>query len=153
MATGSYVVAREGAGMPKRQLEPSGSADGAPSTAGDVVLKVQPASDGDNADLAELTQRLRTRLLDLDVDAVDPVADISPAEGAKGLETLVGWLAVRLGKEALRQVIGEVVAWATRANHTVEVSYQGDSLKVSGVTSAQQERLINDFLARHAPRS
>jgi hypothetical protein len=68
------------------------------------------------------------------------------------LETLVGWLAVRLGKEALRQVIGEVIEWATRTNHTVEISYQGDSLKVSGVTSAQQERLINDFLDRHAPR-
>jgi hypothetical protein len=136
--------------MPNRQPELSGAA----GTTGDVVLKVQPASDGDDAELAELTQRLRSRLLGLDVDAVDPIADTSPpAEGAKGLEALAGWLAVRLGKEALRQVIGQVVEWATRTNHTVEISYQGDTLKVTGVTSDQQERLINDFLDRHAPRS
>lgn len=138
--------------MPNRQPELSGAAGGGPGAAGDVVLRVQPASDGDDAELADLTRRLRSRLLDLDVDAVDPVADTSPTEGAKGLETLVGWLAVRLGKEALRQVIAGVIEWATRTNHTVEISYQGDSLKVSGVTSAQQERLINDFLDRHAPR-
>lgn len=138
--------------MPSGQPELPGAADGVPGMTGDVVLRVQPASDGDDAELADLTQRLRSRLLDLDVDAVDPVADTSLTEGAKGLETLVGWLAVRLGKEALRQVIGEVIEWATRTNHTVEISYQGDSLKVSGVTSAQQERLINDFLDRHAPR-
>ena len=138
--------------MANQQPDLSGVARGVLPKAADVVLRVQPWSDGDDAELADLTQRLRTRLLDLDVDAVDPVADISPAEGAKGLETLIGWLAVRLGKEALRTVIGEVVDWATRAGHTVEVSYDGDSLKVSGVTSAQQERIINDFLARHAPR-
>jgi len=138
--------------MPSRQPERSGEAVDAPGSAGDVVLKVQPVSDGDDAELADLTQRLRSRLLDLDVDAVDPVADTSPAEGAKGLETLVGWLAVRLGKETLRQVIGEVIEWATRTNHVVEIRYRDELIKVNGVTSTQQERLINDFLDRHAPR-
>lgn len=83
---------------------------------------------------------------------VDPVADTSEPEGAKGLETLIGWLAVRLGKEGLRAVIAAVVNWATRSGHSIVVTIDGDVLKVSGVTSAQQERVINDFLARHAPR-
>jgi hypothetical protein len=123
-----------------------------PELSGDVVLRIQPASDGDDVELANLTQRLRAQLLDLDVDGVSPVADTSQQEGAKGLETLVGWLAVQLGKEGLRKVIGGVVEWATRTSHTIEIMYQGDSLKVTGVTSAQQERLINDFLARHPSR-
>jgi hypothetical protein len=118
----------------------------------DLVLHIQPTPNGDDEELAGLTQRLRAQLLDLDVDSVDPVADASTAEGAKGLEALIGWLAVRLGKEGARTVIASVVNWATRTGHNIEVSYNGDVLKVSGVTSAQQERVINDFLARHAPR-
>lgn len=118
---------------------------------GDLVLQVEPAPDGDDGEVAELTQRLRAQLLELDVDSVDPIADTSEVAGAKGLETLVGWLAVRLGKEGLRTAVAAVVNWATRTGHNVEVSYDGDVLKVSGVTSAQQERIINDFLDRHAP--
>lgn len=137
--------------MANQQPDLSGVARGVPPKAADVVLRVQPWSDGDDAELANLTQRLRTQLLDLDVDAVDPVADTSQPEGAKGLESLIGWLAVRLGKEGLRTVIGAVVDWATRTGHSIEVSYDGESLKVSGVTSAQQERIIDDFLTRHAP--
>jgi hypothetical protein len=92
-------------------------------------------------------------LLDLDVDDVVPVTDTSAPEGVKGLQALVGWLAVRLGKEALRNVISAVVEWVTRTNHTVEIAYEGRSLKVTGVTSAQQERLIDDFLAGHSSSS
>ena len=117
-----------------------------------LVLRVQWASDDDDDELAELTQRLRTQLLELDVESVDPVADTSQQEGAKGLETLIGWLAVRLGEEGLRTVIAAVIGWVTRTGHSVEVSYNGDVLKVTGVTSAQQERVINDFLAHHASR-
>ena len=90
---------REGRACRVGRPKPSDAAGGVPRTAGDVVLEVQPASGGDDAELADLTRRLRTRLLDLDVDAVDPVAGPSPAEGAKGLETLVGGPAmVRLGE-------------------------------------------------------
>ena len=138
--------------MASQQPELSGIGHDLPGHTADVVLRVQPRPDGDDAELASLTQRLRTRLLDLDVDAVDPVADTSRPEGAKGLETLIGWLAVRLGKEALRTVIGGVVDWATRTNNTVEITYQNESLKVSRATAAQQERLIDDFLTRNAPR-
>jgi len=88
----------------------------------------------------------------LDVDSVDHVADTSAPEGAKGLETIVGWLAVKLGKEGLRTVLGAVVDWATRTGHSIEVTCDGETLKVTGVSSAQQERIINDYLARHAPR-
>jgi hypothetical protein len=47
-------------------------------------------------------------------------------------------------------VVGAVVSWATRTGHSVEVTIEGETLKVNGVTSAQQERIINEYLARHA---
>ena len=138
--------------MAGQQPELSGLEHDLPRHTADIVLRVQPRPDGDDAELASLTQRLRTQLLDLDVDAVDPVADTSQPAGAKGLETLIGWLAVRLGRETLRTVIGGVVDWATRTNNTVEITYQNKSLKVSRATAAQQERLINDFLTHYPPR-
>jgi hypothetical protein len=118
-----------------------------------LVLVVQPTADEDDEELAELTSRLRAQLLDLDVDAVDPVTDERAAERGKGLETLIGWLAVRLGKEGLRSVLAAVVTWATRTGHTVEISYGSDKLKITAATPEQQERLVNDFLARHSPGS
>ena len=45
--------------------------------AGDLVLQIEPAAGGDAGEVAELTQRLRAPLLDLDVDSVDPIADTS----------------------------------------------------------------------------
>jgi hypothetical protein len=117
-----------------------------------LVLQVQLTSDSDDEELTEATQRLRTVLLDLDVDSVEPLPETDVSEGAKGVGTLVGWLAVRFGKEGLRTLVAGLVGWATRTGHNIEISYGGDVLKVSGVTSAQQERVINDFLARHAFR-
>jgi hypothetical protein len=117
-----------------------------------LTLQVEPTSDGDDEELARLTQRLRSQLLELDVDSVEPVTNTVDSDRAKGLEALVGWLVVRLGTEGLRTVVGAVVGWATRTGYNVEVSYGGDVLKVNRATSAQQERLINDFLARQAPR-
>jgi hypothetical protein len=116
-----------------------------------LVLRVQPDADGNDEELAELAGRLRVQLLHLDVDSVDPVADDREAARAKGPEALVGWLAVHLGTEGIRTVIATVIGWATRTGHDVEISYGGDTLKVTGVTAAQQERVINDFLARHSP--
>jgi hypothetical protein len=116
-----------------------------------LVLKIESAADEDDEELAEQAGRLRAQLLSLDVDSVDRVADDQQVEGAKGLEALIGSLAVRLGVEGLRTVVSSVVAWASRTGHNVEISYGGDTLKVSGVTSAQQERIIDDFLAHHSP--
>ena len=90
-------------------------------------------------------------LLDLEVESINPVAKSTEADGGKGLGTVIGWLAVQVGTlESLRSVIAAVVGWATRTGHTVQVNYGGDQLVVKGVTSAQQERIIDSFLARHA---
>jgi hypothetical protein len=118
-----------------------------------LVLQVQQLPDGDDEELSELTQQLRAQLLELDVDSVDLVVGTSAPGGAKGLQTLIGWLAVRFGKEGLQTVVAAVAGWAGRTRHDVEMTWDGDTLKVSGVTSAQQERIINEFLARHAPRA
>jgi hypothetical protein len=115
-------------------------------------VRVRPAPDGDAEELAELTGRLRAELLDLDLGSVDLPADEAVPGQAKGLAALVGWLTVRFGTaEGLRAAVAAVRGWAVRTNRTVEVSVDGDVLKLTGVTSQQQDRVIDGWLARHAP--
>jgi hypothetical protein len=119
----------------------------------DIVLQVLPATDEETEQLAEAAGRLRVELLDLDVQDVNLVTDTTAPEGAKGLETLAGWLGVYLGKEALRIVLAKVADWASRNDRTVEVKSGNDVLKLGKATKEQQEKIINAWLAAHAPGS
>jgi hypothetical protein len=119
-----------------------------------MLVRVHQDLEGDSEELDRLTDLLRRELLDLDVDAVDSVEQEQPPDDAKGIAFLSGLLAVRFGGvETLRAVLGAVRSWATRTHREVEVTYGGDVLRLTGVTSAQQERLIDDWLARHATDS
>jgi hypothetical protein len=119
---------------------------------GGVWVRVLPAPDGDAEELAELTGLLRAELLDLDAGSVDLPADEAAPGRAKGLAALVGWLTVRFGTaEGMRAAVAAVRGWAARTNRTVEVSVGGDVLKLTGVSSEQQDRVIDGWLARHAP--
>jgi len=118
---------------------------------GGLTVQVQPDPGGDEDELMEFTGRLRAELLELDVAAVDPVSEATPPEQAKGLATLAGWLVVQFGSiEGLRAVVDVVRGWTARTNREVEITYGGDALKLTGVTSAQQEKIIDGWLARHA---
>jgi hypothetical protein len=117
-----------------------------------LILQVLPLADSDAEDLADLAGRLHAELLGVDGASVAPFpADAAP-EGAKGLGDLAGWLLVQFGTlDGLRTVVAAVRGFASRTGRTVEVSIGGDELKVTGATSQQQEKIINAWLARHAP--
>jgi hypothetical protein len=116
-----------------------------------LILQVLPVADSDAEELADLAERLRAELLGVDAASVAPLtAEAAPA-GAKGLGALAGWLAVQFGTlDGLRAVVAAVRGWTTRTGRVVEVSIGGDALKVTGVTSQQQEKIIDAWLARHA---
>lgn len=114
-----------------------------------LVLQVRPAAEDDAAALAELTGWLRAELLDLDVQGVDRLPGEAVPPGAKGVAAVAGWLWVQLGPEALRVVLAKVADWASRNDRVVEVSYSGDTLKLSRATREQQDKIIDGWLARH----
>jgi hypothetical protein len=116
----------------------------------ELTLQVQPFPDGDADELMAITGRLRSELLQLDVAAVDPVGEAAAPERAKGLADLAGWLVVQLGTvSGLRVVVEAVGGWAARTHREVEINYGGDVLRVTGVSSAQQERIVDAWLVRH----
>ncbi|MEU8512483.1 hypothetical protein AB0C76_12930 [Kitasatospora sp. NPDC048722] len=117
-----------------------------------LLLHVRPDTGLDPDELTELTARLRTELLDdLDLTDAEPVEEESAPEDAKGLGSLAGVLLVHfVDLDMLRAVVTSVRNWVGRTGHVVELSYGGDTLKVTGATAKQQETMIDDWLARHA---
>ncbi|MFC5379361.1 hypothetical protein [Aquipuribacter nitratireducens] len=118
-----------------------------------VLVHVEGPPDGDAEELAELVHLLRQDLLDLDVDAVDPVEADSAPEGAKGVTAAAGWLAVQLGPTALKALVRRIAAWASPPGRSVEIVLGDDTLKVTGLDDTQQQRLIDEWLERQAARA
>ncbi len=117
-----------------------------------LILQVLPVADSDVEELADLAWQLHAELLGVDAASVAPLTVDAAPDGAKGLGTLAGWLAVQFGTlDGLRAVMATVRGWASGTGRTVEVSIGGDVLKVTAVSSQQQEKIIDAWLARHGP--
>jgi hypothetical protein len=120
--------------------------------AGGLIVQVLPVADSDAEELADLAGRLHAELLGVDAVSAGPLTAAAAPEGAKGLGTLAGWLLVQFGTlDGLRAVVAAVHGWTTRTGRTVEVSVGGDTLKVTAVSSQEQEKIIDAWLARHGP--
>jgi hypothetical protein len=121
---------------------------------GNVSVELHAGTDTDAEELAELTGQLCSELLDLDVDAVEQATGGEVPEDSKG----VGWLAagelvVRLvaSPEVFMSLIGGIRSWLGRNRvRSVKLTLEGDSLEVTGMSSAEQDRLIDLWVTRHA---
>ena len=123
----------------------------------DEELCLQISEEGADAQrLATLTGYLRTELLQLDVENVTaPHAGEAPP-GARVVDVAaVGALLIALGQsiEGLRSVVSVIRGWLRRGEgtrRTVRLELDGDVLELSQANAADQERLIELFLKRHA---
>ena len=117
-----------------------------------LILQVLPAADSDAEELADLAAELYAELLSVDAASVAPLSAEAAPGGAKGLGDVAGWLVAQFGTlDGLRALVAAVRRFASRTGRTVEVSIDGDHLKVTGATSQQQEEIIDAWLARHGP--
>lgn len=115
----------------------------------DLLMQVTAVVDGDE-EAAGLARRLRAELLDLDVEAVEPVSGGVAPEGVKGASNLAATLVVRWGAAGMQAVLAKIRDWVLRNGRSVEVTIDGDTVKVTGASWEQQEKIINVWLARHA---
>ena len=120
-------------------------------------LRVQvDAEDADAEEIAELTQQLRRALLELDVDAVEPMPEGNAPPGTKAGEALaLGALLVSLVNASglLAAVVDAIQSRvAGRGPRSVRLELDGDVLEVSGISSRRQDQLIKVWLDRHAGR-
>ena len=119
----------------------------------ELSVTVQATADTDTEELAQLTSRLRDELLSLDVDTVHLASGGDAPDSSKGIDLLAaGGLVVRfaLRQELLRSVIDGIRSWLTRQHaRSIKLTLDGDSLELTGVSSAQQDRLVELWVMRH----
>ena len=119
-----------------------------------LAAVVDAGADSDAEELAELTRRLREQLLELDVDAVEPATGGEAPAGSKGVELLaIGGLVIQFAmkSEVLKSVVDATTAWLGRQQgRSVKLTLDGDTLEVTGVSSDEQRRLVDLWVARHA---
>ncbi len=121
---------------------------------GELAIQLEAGSDVDDEELADLADRLRDELLELDVDKVVPAAAGDAPANVKGAELLsIGGLLVQfvLRPDVLRSIVRGVRSWLGRQRvRSVKLTLDGDTCEVTGLTSVDQERLIDLWIARHA---
>jgi Effector Associated Constant Component 1 len=114
----------------------------------EVVVQVLGVEEDDEQDVRQLTAALRSELLRLDVEDVEPVDAADVPEGAKGLETIEGLLRITgAALSGLGSVLGALFQWSRRTERSVTVTIGDKSLTLSSVTPEQQAELIKGFLA------
>jgi hypothetical protein len=123
----------------------------------DRELRLQLSEEGaDDERVAMLTGYLRAELLQLDVVDVNPLPAGEPPPGAKVFgAAAVGALLIAFGQsaEGLRSVVSAVGDWLRRdagARRMVRLELDGDVLELSQASAADQERLVELFVSRHA---
>lgn len=120
-------------------------------------LRLHLSEDGADAErLDALTGFLRQELLQLDVEDVSALPSGEPPPGSRGFDVVaVGGLLVTLSRsaEGLRAVVLAVRKWLARGEgtrRTVRLEIGGDVLELSEATAADQRRLVDLFVRRHA---
>ncbi len=122
---------------------------------GDLRLFLE--EDGADAErIDQLTDYLRRELGRLDVDDVRRLTSGEAPPGSRGFDVAaVGGLLVTLGHSAqgLTTVLTAIRGWLARSPgpvRTVRVELGGDVLELSQASAAEQERLVELFVGRHA---
>ena len=120
----------------------------------ELTVEVEATADTDAEELAQLTNRLRDELLGLDVDAVYAASGGQAPDSSKGVDLLAaGGLVVRfvLRQDLLQSIIDGVRSWLGRQHaRSIKLTLDGDSLELTGVSSAEQDRLVELWVMRHA---
>jgi hypothetical protein len=123
----------------------------------DGEVRLQLSEDGADAErLDALTGYVRRELLQLDVEDVSRAQAGGLPAGARAIDVVaLGALVVTLGRTAtgLKEVVATVRRWLSGGDgirRTVKIVIEGDTLELSEVSAAEQDRLVDMFVRRHA---
>lgn len=120
------------------------------------VLSVQVAvgPDGDAEEVDQATLQLRRELFDLGVGALSPRLG-EPPPGSRAVDVAaLGALVVNLADPQLLGAVLEAVrSWlAASSRRSIKLKLGDDELVLTGVSSKDQRRLADEWLARQGSR-
>jgi Effector Associated Constant Component 1 len=116
-----------------------------------LSIQVAVGPEGDAEDIAEATLQLRQELLDLDVAVEVPRAgEPPPGARAVGLPAIDALLVTLGQSQLLAAVVAAVQSWLSRSRQrSIKLQLGGDILELTGLPSAEQRRLTDEWLRRH----
>ena len=123
-----------------------------PATLG---IEVDLGPEADAEQIAQATLQLRRELLDLDVDSVELPAGGQPPPGSRGVElAALGALLVGISQsQLLGPVLAAIRSWlGSSPQRSIKLELEGDILELTGISSAEQRRLVDEWLQRHTAR-
>ena len=115
-------------------------------------LSVAVGPDADPEEVAEATLQLRRELLELDVESVEIPRTGEPPPGSRAVDlAALGTLVVTVTQsQLLASVVAAARSWLAGAQkRSIKLELGGDVLELSGVSSAEQRRLTDEWLRRH----
>jgi len=117
-----------------------------------VEFRLQVALEMDESmeESAPWAAALSQELAELDCGAIEQMYEASP-DGAKGFAP--GLLLALVPAATVTTLFDLVRSWVVRTGRTVEVSIDGDTIKITGASEQQQDRVVEAWLARHAAGS
>ena len=118
-------------------------------------IQVAVGPDADAEEVAEATLQLRRELLDLDVEAVELPRAGEPPPGTRAVElAALGALVVTVAQSPLLgPVVAAVRSWLAGApERSIKLELDGDTLELTGLSSKEQQRLVDEWLRRHESR-
>jgi len=122
-----------------------------------VILKINTSQDYDAEEIERLTIQLRRDIEELDVEEVTSIkGDASPPPGSKSGDIVtLGSLLVTLAASGgvFTSLIDTLKSWLSRHQHnTITIEIGQDKFQVSGISSDDQQKLINSWIERQKQR-
>jgi Effector Associated Constant Component 1 len=115
----------------------------------DLRLTVTAETGEEPGEVAWWAVQLLQQLSDLDGVTVEPGRMVA-TPAAKGLGATAQALLAHVARAgALAALVRAVREWASRTNRSVEISLDGDVLKLTGASREQQQLVVEAFIARH----
>ena len=118
-----------------------------------VILNIDAGQEDDPEEIERFTQQLREELTGLEVEGVDLVrAGETPAKAKVGDPITWGTLLLTLAASGgvITTVINVLQSWLTRQERrSISLEIDGDKLEIKGISSKEQQRLINEWRSRH----
>jgi hypothetical protein len=122
----------------------------------DLQLSIEAGPDVYDEELGRLVNSLRSELLELDVERADSLAVGDTPDGARGVEALMlGALVVRQVRrpETLKSVVRAIRGWLRgHRGRRVRIELDGDVLELSSASDEEHDRLVTNWIERHAAR-
>jgi hypothetical protein len=120
------------------------------SSPSSVRISIDGSAGSDQEELAQLGQRLRRDIQQLDVDEVEFVREGAAPAGAKGDPLTMASLAVTVAPVVLKSLFDLLQNWMSRHNSTtVTIEMGSDKLTMTGTPSKEQLAVIQSVLQKH----